>query len=173
MRLISLPPLKTIIVGIAMMPSWPAVRSSSSVLTLAIVSWPSYSPANSSRIGATARHGPHQGAQKSTTTGTSDFSTCCSKSLSVTVIGLAMSGTSLICPTDAILLGGYPWGVYAYYTQLSVFVKDIHIQRYTLCYTIRGDPPPRHSTAPHNCKPRTAIRGRWLYCEAVLWQGFA
>src|SRR5262245_14306055 len=79
----------------AMIPYWPAQRCSSSTLTLAIVSLPSYSPASSSRIGATARHGPHQGAQKSTTTGTSDCSTFCSNSLSVTVIGLAMRRTSL------------------------------------------------------------------------------
>src|SRR5215217_3002272 len=95
MRLTSTPPLKKIIVGMAMIPSEPAMRCSSSVLSLAIVSLPSYSPASSSRIGATARHGPHQGAQKSTTTGTSDCSTFCSNSLSVTVIGLAMKRASL------------------------------------------------------------------------------
>src|SRR5262245_40244403 len=60
------------------------------MFSFATVSCPSYSPASSSRIGATTRHGPHHGAQKSTTTGVSDFNTFCSKSASVTVIGLAM-----------------------------------------------------------------------------------
>src|SRR5579859_6355328 len=90
MRRTSLPPLNTIMVGIAMIPSCVIHCESSSVLILAIVIWPSYSPASSSRIGATARQGPHQGAQKSTTTGTSDFSTFCSKSASLIAIGLVI-----------------------------------------------------------------------------------
>src|SRR6266545_948060 len=112
MRLTSLPPLKKIIVGIAMIPNLPIQRCSSSVFILATVSWPSYSPASSSRIGATARQGPHHGAQKSTTTGTSDFSTICSNSASVTVIGSAMRRTSSIylyaprCASRRIPTGG-------------------------------------------------------------------
>ena len=39
----------------------------------------SYSPASSSSTGATCLHGPHHSAQKSTTTGTGDLSTSCSK----------------------------------------------------------------------------------------------
>src|SRR5579872_3738367 len=42
------------------------------------------SSASSWSSGAIARHGPHQGAQKSTTTGRSDASTSCSKLASVT-----------------------------------------------------------------------------------------
>src|SRR5258708_1427371 len=45
---------------------------------------PTYSPANSSTIGAIARQGPHQVAQKSTNTGVSDFNTSASKFASVT-----------------------------------------------------------------------------------------
>src|SRR5918992_5596917 len=40
--------------------------------------------ASSSMIGATCLHGPHQSAQKSTTTGLSDFSTTSEKVASVT-----------------------------------------------------------------------------------------
>ena len=46
--------------------------------------WPAFSAAISSTTGATIRHGPHQGAQKSTSTGTSDSSTSAWKLLSVT-----------------------------------------------------------------------------------------
>src|ERR1035438_4555092 len=51
---------------------------------LPIVTLPWYSPASSSTIGAMARHGPHQAAQKSTSTGFSDFNTSASKLASVT-----------------------------------------------------------------------------------------
>ena len=44
----------------------------------------SCSAASCSRTGSTARHGPHHGAQKSTTTGPSPWSTSCSKLASVT-----------------------------------------------------------------------------------------
>src|SRR4030067_434569 len=47
----------------------------SSVLTLLTSSRPVYSLASFSRVGATIRHGPHQGAQKSTITGIGDFRT--------------------------------------------------------------------------------------------------
>ena len=46
--------------------------SCSSMLTFAILIFPSNSVASSSRIGAMALHGPHQGAQKSTSTGVGD-----------------------------------------------------------------------------------------------------
>src|SRR5580658_11066793 len=55
---------------------------STSILPTVIL--PSYSWASSSTIGAIARHGPHQAAQKSTSTGLSDFSTSESKLASVT-----------------------------------------------------------------------------------------
>src|SRR3954451_9398775 len=63
-----------------------ATRGLASVSSLARTTWPSRSAAACSRIGPSARHGPHHSAQKSTTTGVSfDFSmTCCWKSCSVT-----------------------------------------------------------------------------------------
>src|SRR6476659_4865780 len=50
--------------------------------------------ASSSRTGATARHGPHQGAQKSTRTGLSFWRTSASKVASV---------VSLMAPTRGLL----------------------------------------------------------------------
>src|SRR4051812_29212914 len=51
--------------------------------SLANLTRPSCAAASSVRIGSTARHGPHQGAQKSTTTGVEDCSTSSSKVASV------------------------------------------------------------------------------------------
>src|SRR5690242_6191504 len=61
-----------------------ALLRSTSILP--ILTLPAYSPASSSTMGAMARHGPHQAAQKSTNTGVSDFSTSLSKFASVTSI---------------------------------------------------------------------------------------
>src|SRR5450755_2026352 len=55
---------------------------STSILPKVIL--PLYSPASSSTIGAIARQGPHQAAQKSINTGLSDFNTSESKLASVT-----------------------------------------------------------------------------------------
>src|SRR5215831_20856187 len=55
---------------------------STSILPTFTLPW--YSVANSSTIGAMARHGPHQVAQKSISTGLSDFNTSASKFASVT-----------------------------------------------------------------------------------------
>jgi hypothetical protein len=44
-------------------------------------------------VGIIIRHGPHQGAQQSTTTGTAEFRTSFAKLASVTVIGEAESVT--------------------------------------------------------------------------------
>src|SRR5690606_20618725 len=60
-----------------------AVARFSSTLTLAIFTLPAYSSASSSRAGAIILQGPHQGAQKSTSTGSEDCSTLASKSASV------------------------------------------------------------------------------------------
>jgi hypothetical protein len=48
---------------------------------------PARSPASASSIGATARHGPHHGAQKSTSTGIGLSSTSFFQLASVTVTG--------------------------------------------------------------------------------------
>ncbi|MNT25752.1 hypothetical protein D3C72_1612920 [compost metagenome] len=53
------------------------------------------SAASSSRIGAIILQGPHQVAQKSTSTGLSDLSTSASKLESVIVTVLAMDGSSI------------------------------------------------------------------------------
>ena len=75
-------------VGMLRMPYWLATLGFSSVLSLNTLILPSNSLAISSTIGATMRQGPHQGAQKSTSTGTSLLSTSCSKEASVTAAAL-------------------------------------------------------------------------------------
>ena len=75
-------------VGMLRMPYWLATLGFSSVLSLNTLIFPSNSLAISSTIGATMRQGPHQGAQKSTSTGTSLLSTSCSKEASVTAAAL-------------------------------------------------------------------------------------
>src|SRR5687767_877240 len=54
------------------------------MLTFATLSLPWYEAATSSRIGAIILQGPHHSAQKSTSTGSLDFSTSASKSSSLT-----------------------------------------------------------------------------------------
>ena len=60
-----------------------AVSPFSSTFTLPILNVPRFSLASSSIVGPIIRQGPHQGAQKSTRTGTSESSTCCWKFSSV------------------------------------------------------------------------------------------
>jgi hypothetical protein len=86
-RATSFPPLIMSRVGMAWTPYFIAVRWFSSVLSLAKRTFPSYSVASCSTTGAMARHGPHHGAQKSTSTGCSALSTLASKSLSDTSNG--------------------------------------------------------------------------------------
>jgi len=85
-----------------MMPSSVATPTFSSVLILAITARPWYLTANSSTMGAIMRHGPHQGAQKSTITGTGEFNTRSSNVSSETWIGPAGSELS----GHAIVTGG-------------------------------------------------------------------
>src|SRR5882757_3923973 len=75
----SSPFLNSIRVGIDMMPYFDAVAGFSSTLSLTILTLPSSEPAISSSAGAIILHGPHHSAQKSTTTGSADFSTSLSK----------------------------------------------------------------------------------------------
>ena len=74
----SLPPLKIIRVGTDMMPSFEAVSCASSTSTFTTLSLPVYSVAISSITGASALHGPHQVAWKSTRTGVEAFRTSAS-----------------------------------------------------------------------------------------------
>src|SRR6476660_347973 len=62
----------------------------SSVLTLAVASFSGWAWPIASTTGETRRHGPHQGAQKSTRIGFSALSTSASKVASSTVIGAVM-----------------------------------------------------------------------------------
>src|SRR5208282_5463629 len=59
------------------------VEGLSSVFIFPILILPRYSVASASTVGVIALQGPHQGAQKSTRTGTSEFSTSWSKEPSV------------------------------------------------------------------------------------------
>ena len=63
-----------------------------SMFTLPILTCPSYSSANSSRIGPIILHGPHHSAQKSTSTGVEAFSTSAAKfsCVKVTILGAAI-----------------------------------------------------------------------------------
>src|SRR5215207_7700851 len=73
----------------------------SSVLTVTSLTAPSRSATAASRIGVSWRHGPHHGAQKSTTTGVSrDASTTCSlKSASETAtVTLELSTFVMVDP---------------------------------------------------------------------------
>jgi len=56
--------------GIDLTPSWPAIWGLSSILIFTIWTRPADSPITFSSIGVSCLHGPHQGAQKSTTIGT-------------------------------------------------------------------------------------------------------
>src|SRR6267143_6865618 len=62
----------------------PPLSSTSNFITL---SFPAYSFARSSTIGAIILHGPHHVAQKSTRTGIGDFNTSVSNVFSVSALG--------------------------------------------------------------------------------------
>ncbi|NDE13194.1 MAG: hypothetical protein EBZ99_06190, partial [Actinobacteria bacterium] len=82
------PPTKRFIVGIELIPYFIAIGPSSSVLSFTIFILPAYSLEISSNIGATALHGPHHSAQKSTRTGVSLFKT---KSLNVAAVTFSVA----------------------------------------------------------------------------------
>src|ERR671912_2340043 len=84
------PGSKRAMVGMLEMPKPPASSDSASTSTLATFREPSYSLAISSITGATWRHGAHQEAQKSTSTGTSELRTSSSNVLAVTATGCAI-----------------------------------------------------------------------------------
>src|SRR5207248_3038664 len=86
------PPLKRIMVGIESTWNCAAVCWFSSVLSLTMRR-SGRSEAISSSTGATTRHGPHQGAQKSTSTGPSDSMTSAWKLLSVTSLRVPAMGS--------------------------------------------------------------------------------
>src|ERR1700733_253086 len=99
---LSSPCLKTINVGIDMMLNLIAVCWFSSMFILTTLSTSARSPALSSTTGETRRQGPHQGAQKSTSTGSSDSSTSASKLLSVTSVTSPGISFSLLATSESI-----------------------------------------------------------------------
>src|SRR5262245_66546811 len=93
------------------MPNAAATEGLSSTLILARRNLPAYSSASFSRTGPKTRQGPHQGAQKSTSTGTSceRCKTVVSKSSSPTsmvhsFIDNAPSTLNRLNPQDALLM---------------------------------------------------------------------
>src|SRR5579884_446786 len=82
------PSLKNSSLGIDMIPYRLASSGSSSTFTFKTLTRPAYSSASASTWGAIILQGPHQTAQKSTSTGTDDCRTCSSKSLEVTAAAL-------------------------------------------------------------------------------------
>jgi hypothetical protein len=78
-RATSRPPLKTIMVGIDRMEYCAAIACSASVSSFARRTPGSSSAAACSNAGAIILHGPHHGAQKSTTTGISFLLICLEK----------------------------------------------------------------------------------------------
>lgn len=69
-------PFKKIMsVGMLRVPYWEAIEGLSSVFSLKHLSFPAYCCASSPITGSIMRHGPHQGAQNSTSTGPSALST--------------------------------------------------------------------------------------------------
>src|SRR6056297_81391 len=78
------PSLKMNNAGMPRMPSWVAVLGLESTSTLATLILPPISSDSSSRAGPICLQGPHHSAQKSTTTGISEFFTSASKVSSVT-----------------------------------------------------------------------------------------
>src|SRR5688572_4578736 len=67
------PPLKTATVGIELMRKRSPSSGTASVSTLTTRAWPDLWRATLSTSGAIMWHGPHHGAQKSTSTGTGDW----------------------------------------------------------------------------------------------------
>lgn len=94
----SRPPLKTAVVGMLLIWYRIARARFSSVLTFASRTLGSSSAAACSKNGAIILQGPHQGAQKSTTKGTSLRVSCRSKVWSVSVMGCPVKNGSLHFP---------------------------------------------------------------------------
>src|SRR5262245_2674256 len=91
------PPRNTISVGIERMRKRSPSAGTASVSTLATTALPASVCATFSTSGAIMWHGPHHGAQKSTTTGTGDFVISASKAGTVaTSTGLAAAGSVVL-----------------------------------------------------------------------------
>src|SRR4030042_6440705 len=121
---IGFPPLNTIIVGMLITPYFEAMNGASSTFNLANSIFPLSSLAHSSMTGATALHGPHQGAQKSTSTGICEFKTAFSKLFWSTLIMFSAISISLLNTLfgkcNITFLPARLWHLpYSYYYQCS------------------------------------------------------
>src|SRR5918994_5228077 len=90
------PFLNSIKVGMPRTPYLVGVSGLSSMLTFATTTIALLSAASSSRNGAIVLHGPHHSAQKSTTTGRSDFSTSASNEASLVVMTVILGVSSRV-----------------------------------------------------------------------------
>src|SRR5690606_32931129 len=88
------PPLNSSSIGIERTWYFRAVARFWSMSIFTTLARPAYSPASSSRAGAIILHGPHQGAQKSTSTGSSEARTVASKSVSLAWMTAWVTGVS-------------------------------------------------------------------------------
>src|SRR5436190_2724475 len=107
-RLKVVPFLNTIKVGIDRIWNCWAIRGLSSTFTLTTFARPAYFCAICSTTGAIERHGPHHGAQKSTSTGTLLLTTSRSKVASVTTSGLVLVPLAEAFEAGAACLGAAP-----------------------------------------------------------------
>src|SRR5208337_678471 len=99
------------------------LRSTSILPTFTL---PSYSRASSSTIGAMARHGPHQVAQKSTRTGVSDFRTSWSKLESFTsIMPLPAMGLLEFAAASAAACSGSAHLQPTYYPNISIGCRKV------------------------------------------------
>src|SRR5882672_5835535 len=136
-RAASLPCLKRISVGIERMAKRPATPGAASVSTFAKRARVFISAAARSKPGAIAWQGPHQSAQKSTTTGSSVRSTAAWKVASVTGTGLPSSRGALHLPQtgpSASRSGGTRFRVAHFGQPISTLVDpragDLHHARH-------------------------------------------
>ena len=93
-----LPSWKANTAGIDCTAIWPGICGCSSILSLTSLMAPFAARTAFSRIGVSWRQGPHQGAQKSTTTGTSREASMTSRMKSLVVVFLISSASGVPVP---------------------------------------------------------------------------
>ena len=84
--------------GIDWTPIWPGICGWSSMLSLTSLTAPFAARTAFSRIGVSCRQGPHHGAQKSTSTGTSREASITSRMKSLVVVFLMRSASAAAAP---------------------------------------------------------------------------
>jgi hypothetical protein len=98
------PPTKAITAGIDWIPIWPGIAGWSSMFILTILTLPLAARTAFSRIGVSWRQGPHQGAQKSISTGWRFDSSITSLTNVWVVVSLIRSGAAPL-PCSTIVTG--------------------------------------------------------------------